>query len=132
MTDEQQGSVADVMKEAVEKQLNVLRYLCTCGKFDRSKMENYISMAEKIGMQWSSQEQEQMLNATIYFFPKSQSDGTVLDGYDQVRIELVGAHADAVSQSIKLINNLPPDPSLTSLLQNISSEMNTLISKLKI
>lgn len=132
MTHDQQGSVAEVVQEAVQKQLNILRYLCTCGKFDQSKIENYISMAEKIGMQWSSQEREQMLNAKAYFFPKSQSDGTVLDGFDQVRIELVGAHADAVSQSIKLIKNLPPEPSLVSLLQNVTNEMNALISKLNI
>ncbi len=126
------SGAAEVFQKPTQEQMDILRYLCTCGKFDRSKMENYISMAEKVGMQYSPQEKEQMLNAIAFFAPKLQSDGTVLDDFNQLRVEFVVSHAKAVSQSIQLIKQLPPESATVAFLQNVTDEMNDLTKKLKI
>lgn len=123
----QLGGIAGGMQETIQKHMDILRYLCTCGKFDRDKMANYISMAEKTGMQWEPQEKHQMLNATAFFMPKRQSDGTVIDGFEQLRIEFIEAAAGAVSQGIKVIKQLFPEPATASFLKRVVDEMNELI-----
>ena len=122
----------EYLQEPIQKQMDILRYLCNCGKFDRNKMEHYISMTEKIGMEWNQQDKEQMLRANVFLIPKLQSDGTVLDGYNQLRVEFVEVHAGTVSQTIQLIKQLPPDPANVSLLQDVGTEMTELVKNLSL
>ena len=126
------GKEGNIIQEPIQKQLGILRYLCTSGKFDRSKMETYISMAERIGMRWDTREKDEMLNATLYFAPKMQGNGAVLDGFNQLRIEFVEAHVQAVSQGIQIIKTLPPNPATVAFLQDVTKEMRELIKTLNI
>jgi len=99
------------LRRTVEQQLGILRFLCTCGKFDSEKVATYFSMAEQIGMQWGPEDKHTMLNATL-IAPKLRSDKTVMNGFEQVRVMLIENHVEGVANSIALFTQLLPTLSL--------------------
>jgi hypothetical protein len=99
---------ANKLQKNIEQNMAILRYLCTCGKLDQDKLTTYFSMADQVGMQWPSNDRQTMLNATLNFAPKRASDGTVMNGFEQVRVMLIESHAKGVSQNLKLFNALIP------------------------
>jgi hypothetical protein len=108
MDDQQlKTDIAAELRRKTEEHMAILRFLCTCGKFDRDKVTTYFSMAEKIGMQWEEQDKHRMLNAAL-IFPKRQSDGTVLNGFEQVREMLMQSHAEALSKGVTVFKQLLP------------------------
>jgi tetratricopeptide (TPR) repeat protein len=124
------GPAGDLQTK-IQENIGILKYLCACTKFGPEKMKNYITMAEKIGMRFEKEEKQQMLNAKAYLMPKRESNGTVLDGFEQMKITFIEVHAGTVTQGIQTIKTLSPKQATISFLKNVTNEMQELTAQVK-
>jgi len=53
-------------------------------------------------------------------------NGTVVDGFDQMRRDLMGVHMQAVTAFIKVIKSLPPERANAQLLERVINELDNL------
>ena len=113
------------LRSEISQNLELLKYLCQCGKFDRDKMQTYITMAERAGKALDPQQKYQMLNAGTVLMPEVKH-GTVVDGLEQMRRDLMGVHMQAVTAFIKVIKSLPPERANAQLLERVISELDNL------
>jgi hypothetical protein len=127
---------AGKLQKNIEQNMAILRYLITCGKLDQEKVTTYFSMADQAGMQWPSDDKQTMLNATLNFAPKLASNGTVMNGFEQVRVMLIESHAKGVTQNLKLYNTLvptlPKDKSTLTAAASFLMQINEDIKELKL
>jgi hypothetical protein len=95
-------------------------------------MESYFSFAEQVGSmpQWSSQQKEEMLNANINNAAVQQSDGTVLDGYNQLRLKFVTVHVKVISDLIDGMVQPPYDKVNEPYVRKVSAERDKLLQDL--
>ena len=100
------ADAASGAKSAIEDQMGLLRFLVQNRQFDQSGLEEYFNRAEQIGMDWTSQDKRDMFRDATLLVPKRQSDGTILNGYGQVRVVLIETHAQTVSKGIRTLSQL--------------------------
>ena len=67
-----------------------------------------------------------MLNANQFIMPKPQSDGTVADGFEQLRQGFMEVHMEELSMVIKMIKALPPESASVQTLNYIIQETDQL------
>ena len=80
--------------------------------------------------QWSSQQKEEMLNANINNAAVQQSDGTVLDGYNQLRLKFVTVHVKVISDTIGGMVQPPYDKVNEPYVRKVSAERDKLLQDL--
>ena len=127
---------ATYLQKNIEQHMEILRYLCTCGNLDENKVTHYFSLADQVGMNWPSDDKQTMLNATLFFAPKRVSDGTVMNGFEQVRVMLIESHAEGVTQNLKLytalIPTLPKDEAILTKAASFLMQTNEDIRDLQL
>ena len=124
------GPAGDLQTK-IQENIGILKYLCACTKFGREEMQNYIIMAEKMGMRFEQEERQQMLNAKAFLMPKRESNGTVLNGFEQMKITFIEVHAGTVTQGIQAVKTLSPEQATISFLKNVTNEMLNLTAQVK-
>lgn len=117
---------AGEMLKTTQSHLEIVRYACTSAPWDHDRVARYISMAESTGMKFPAQDRKQMLNANAFFFPKREPDGTVLNGFEQLRIEMIEAHCEALTGGIQILRQLSPEPATVAFLKRVAKEMKKL------
>jgi hypothetical protein len=97
--------IQDELRLKIDAHMDILRFLCTSIGLNREGVMTYLSMAEKIGMNYEAQDKDMMLNAGL-IAPKLQENGTVSDGFGQVRTTLIEVHAESITTLIPLLKDL--------------------------
>lgn len=122
----EQMSIPERLRAEIEGNMMFLRYLATCGKLDHDKMATYLSMMEQFGKHYTPSTKNEMLNAGTLILPKRQSDGTYLDGYEQVRSSNMASHMEAITTFIDLLSKMSPQPSNAAIAKAYLDELDEL------
>lgn len=96
------------LQARAKENLKLLRYLATCGPFDRQKLETYLSMSDQL----APEKKEQIRN----------SAKVIIGGLDDMWFSIVQVHGDALSQITQMIKALPVERASVALLKQIVDE----------
>lgn len=108
------GEPGELQKIIIQR-MEILRFLCNCEELDRDKLTTFFTMAEKAGMLWAPEHKQELLNATFHFAPKRKSDGTVMNGFEQVRVMLIETQKEGLYKQLNLFNlSLPLNMDITT------------------
>jgi len=116
------SGVPSELAERVEGKLAVVRHLVESRPFTRDGMTKYITLLERSGVVVPPEKQAQMLDAGSLVMPKPQADGTVVDGYEQLRLGFLGVHLEELTEVVRVLKQLPPSPGAVALLTRIIDE----------
>lgn len=99
------------LKADIEKQMNILSYIVNgseFGKFNRQNVETYFDMDREMASSYSEETRRKMLEADKYFAPKPYADGSVMSGYEQVRLILIDSQSGLLKKFVEIYADILP------------------------
>ena len=99
------------LKADIEKQMNIISYIVNgseFGKFNRQNVETYFDMDREMASSYSEETRRKMLEADKYFAPKSYADGSVMSGYEQVRLILIDSQSELLKKFVEIYADILP------------------------
>ncbi|MBI4396481.1 MAG: hypothetical protein HY548_05260 [Elusimicrobia bacterium] len=114
-----------LIRKQIEGNLAIFRYVATCGKFDRQKVEKYFALArEHLGTEFNEEQKSQMLNADTLLLPEGD-----IDGFEQVRKMCIATHAEALRTFMNVLKGLEFDEVNVLLMKRVVEEMDSLAAR---
>jgi hypothetical protein len=109
------------IRKEIRDNLEVLRFLSTCGKFDGEKCRSYVALCAQLGKPLDSNAARQLENAD-----------RMIGGYERMRIEiLVPTHLQAWGTFFKLLADMRPDRATVQFLAEAKREFDAIGEQLK-
>jgi len=113
------GALPSDLVQMVEAKLSLVQHLAECHPLTREGMTKYIALLEQSGVDVPPQKQRQMLDANSLVMPQPQADGTVADGYEQLRRGFLSVHLEELTEAIKVLKQLPATSGAVDLLKRV-------------
>ena len=109
------------IQKQIQDNLELLKFLCTCGKFDLDKLRAFMALSAKLGKPFDANAVRQMEGAN-----------QMIGGYEQLRVEvMIPGQMKAYTTFFKLLADMRPNPATAQFMADAQRQFDAIGAQFK-
>lgn len=119
-TEAPDAAILKIQKD-IQDNLELLKFLCTCGKFDLEKLRAFMALSAKLGKTFDANAVRQM-----------ESANQMIGGYEQLRMDvMIPGQMKAYVTFFKLLGDMRPSPATARFLVDAQRQFDAIGAQFK-